>query len=386
MSGPLDGIRVLDLTHVLNGPFATMLLAHMGAEVLKIEHGQGDLFRRLWTAPDADRDAYEFLAVNANKECITLNLKHAEGRRMFLRLVRDADVVVENLSLGAMDRLGLSFEALRAVNPRIILAASKGYGESGPYASSAAFANTIMAITGWIDAVWDWSGAAGTAAYGVADEVAGMSLALGICGALYAREHSGVGQRIEVSMQEAQLGFLVSRLHEHFEGQRVGGAYHRCADGYMAFHAGGLSDGVWSRLTTALGHPDGATDTRFATAADRDRNLRALNVEMSSWIAGLTRQELWDVLRANGLASAPILSVGEAIEDPHLVAREGFVEVEHPAAGRVKLLAPWIRFSETPTRLTHAGAAVGEHNAAVYGRLLGLSEDDLARLRAEGAI
>src|SRR5581483_2140325 len=161
-SGPLLGVRVLDLTHVLNGPFCTMLLAHMGADVLKLEYGGGDRFRHAWMPIDADHDGYEFLAVNANKRGFTLNLKHERGRALFLELVERSDVVVENFSVGVMDLLGLSYEELRAVNPGIVYAASRGFGDSGPHAVRRANAQTIMASTGWTNATWEFSGRPGT--------------------------------------------------------------------------------------------------------------------------------------------------------------------------------------------------------------------------------
>src|SRR5919197_1356531 len=155
MPGPLHGVRVIDLTHVLNGPFSTMLLAHMGAEVVKIEHGPGDRFRHAWMPIDADHDGYEFLWVNSNKKCITLDLKHPRGKELFRELVKRADIVAENFTVGVMDRLGLGYEALREINPRLIYASSKGYGERGPYKHIRANASTIMSITGWTNAAWE---------------------------------------------------------------------------------------------------------------------------------------------------------------------------------------------------------------------------------------
>src|SRR5579862_1892081 len=224
--GVLAGIRVLDLSHMLNGPFCTMLLGHMGAEVIKLEHGEGDGFRYVWMPVDADHDAYEFLVVNSNKKGITLNLKSERGRELFLELVRRSDVIVENFSLGVMDRLGLSYDQLSDINPRLVYATSKGYGETGPFAHVRAYAPTIMARSGWLESAWRTSGVRGTKVLGIGDEAAGVSLALGIVAALYAREHTGVGQKIEVSMQEALMGFMVQSFHTHFEGVEVGGRYY----------------------------------------------------------------------------------------------------------------------------------------------------------------
>ncbi len=248
MTGPLEGVRVLDLTHVLNGPFATMLLAHMGAEVLKVEYGEGDRYRHSWMAPDAGRDGYEFLAVNANKKCITLNMKHPEGREIFERLLAKSDVLVENFSIGVMDRLGFSYEELKKINPRVIYAVARGFGETGPYANMRAFAPTVMASAGWANAAWELSGRPGTRVLGIGDEAAGVSLALGVCAALFARERTGEGTKIEISMQEALLGFMVSTLHTLFEGNPVGSRYFECADGYVSFHLPDISDELWREL------------------------------------------------------------------------------------------------------------------------------------------
>lgn len=386
MTGPLSGVRVLDLTHVLNGPFATMLLAHMGAEVLKVEHGAGDRYRHSWMPPDAGRDGYEFLAVNANKKCITLNMKHPEGRKIFERLLAQSDVLVENFSAGVMDRLGLSYDEIRKINPRVIYASARGFGDSGPYARMRAFAPTVMASAGWVDATWRASGRPGTRVLGIGDEATGISLALGICAALFSRERTGEGTRIEISMQEAMLGFMVSTLHTLFEGQPVGGRYFECADGHVSFHLPDMPDELWGNLTSSLGDPGAATDPRFETTATRRRNFPQVQEKVAELVRDKTRAQLWEIFKEYRLASCPVLSIGEVVEDEHIKARGAFTEVEHPQAGKLKLLRPWIRFSEMPTSIDHAGPAIGEHNAEVYKDLLGLDDEDLRALKEAGAI
>ncbi|HEY4200644.1 MAG TPA: CoA transferase [Devosiaceae bacterium] len=386
MTGPLSGVRVLDLTHVLNGPFATMLLAHMGAEVLKVEHGDGDRYRHSWMPPNAGRDGYESLAVNANKKCITLNLKHPEGRQMFEQLLKQSDVLVENFALGTMERLGLSYEELKKINPRIIYAVARGFGDSGPYANMRAFAPTVMASAGWVDAAWKFSGRPGTKVLGIGDEAAGVSLALGITTALYSREKTGEGTKIEISMQEAMLGFMVSTLHTLFEGNPVGGRYFECADGYVSFHLPDWPDDLWRALTTSLGHEEAASDPRFIDMKTRRKNFPQVQEMVAEMVRGHTRAELWEIFQKHQLASSPVLSIGEVVENEHIKARGAFVEVEHPKAGALKLLRPWIRFSEMPTGIDHAGPAIGEHNASVYKELLGIDEGKLEQLKADGAI
>ena len=386
MTGPLEGVRVLDLTHVLNGPFATMLLAHMGAEVLKVEYGEGDRYRHSWMAPDAGRDGYEFLAVNGNKKCITLNMKHPEGRDIFERLLAKSDVLVENFSVGVMDRLGFSYENLKKINPRVIYAVARGFGETGPYANMRAFAPTVLASAGWANAAWDLSGRPGTRVLGIGDEAAGVSLALGICAALFARERTGEGTKIEISMQEALLGFMVSTLHTLFEGNPVGSRYFECADGYVSFHLPDITDDLWRELATSLGHEEALTDPRFADKPARRRHLREVQEKVAEMVRDRSRADLWAIFRKHGLGSFPVLSIGEVVNDEHIKARGAFTEVEHPQAGVLKLLRPWIRFSEWSTSVDHAGPAIGEHNAVVYGELLGFDEQKLQELASAGAI
>lgn len=382
----MQGVRVLDLTHVLNGPFATMMLAHMGAEVLKIEHGEGDRFRHAWMPIDADHDGYQFLAVNANKKCITLNIKSEKGRAIFLDLVAKSDVVVENFSLGVMDRLGFGYEALRKINPGLIYASSKGYGETGPYASVRSFAPIAMATSGWTRSAWNMSGVEGTKVLGIGDEAAGVSMALGICAALYRRSATGKGQKIEVSMQEAQMAFLVSSFHTHFEGQEVGAPYYRCRDGFIVTHLPDLSDELFERYVRAMGHPEALEDERFTSAGQRRANYQALADLMGEWMRDMNRDDLFRILREQGLAAGPVLSLEEVLENEHVRAREVFTDVEHPEAGSVKLMSPWIRFSDTPGRVTHAGPRIGEHNYDIYGALMGFDRATVDALVAEGVL
>ncbi|HWH26409.1 MAG TPA: CoA transferase [Pseudolysinimonas sp.] len=387
LPGALDGVRVLDLTHVLNGPFATMLLAQMGADVIKIEQRDSpDRFRHAWMPPDADHDGHEFLTVNANKRNITLNLKNERGREMFLDLVRQADVVVENFSTGVMERLGFGYEALKEVKPDIIFASSKGYGETGPYASFRSYAVVAMAVSGWARSSWNLSKADGTQAYGPGDEAAGVSLAVGILAALFRRSVTGKGQKIEVSMQEALMGFMVQSFHEHFEGQGPAGAYMEAKDGYLALHVPDMTQEQFTGFARALGHADVLEDPRFATLTSRRENLKLVQATAAEWLKEFTPKELFDLLTPLKIPVGPVNSIADVLEDRHLTAREAFVHVDHDTAGDVTLLAPWIRMSDTPSEIRHAGAAVGEHNDEVYGELLGLDAEAIQKLVDEGAI
>lgn len=384
--GPLAGVRVIDLTHVLNGPFCTMLLAHMGADIIKIEHGAGDRFRHSWMPADSSRDGYESLVVNANKRCVTLNLKDPRGREIFERLVTDADVVVENFSIGVMERLGFGYDRLKELNPGIVYARSSGFGNDGPYAEVPAFAVTTQAISGWTDSVWKNSGYPGSKPLGIGDEAAGVSMALGICAALVERARTGVGASLDVSMQEAQMGFMVSSFHTLFENREVATVPAACADGYVSFHMPDLDDRRWSAFCHSIGHPEGIDDPRFVTKGDRRVNFDALMAQVREWVKGRTRDELWETFRTEKIPGAPVLGLDEVIEDDHIRKRGAFQQVEHPDAGTLTMLRPWIRFASHDTAIRHAGPAVGEHNHEVYGELLGLSPVEVDELAAGGAL
>jgi crotonobetainyl-CoA:carnitine CoA-transferase CaiB-like acyl-CoA transferase len=386
MSGALADVRIIDFTHVLNGPFCTLLLGHLGAEIIKIEPPGGDSFRRIWMPKDADRDGWEFLAVNVNKKSVVLNLKQPAAVDLARQLIAGSDVLVENFGVGTMERLGLGYESLRGLNPRLIYAASRGYGETGPYASYGNNAGTNNGMAGWTDTAWKYSGAPGTKAQGIGDEAAGVSLAVGILAALHARERTGEGQRIEVSMQEAVLGFMTSPMHEYFTGNKVGTQPLRVADGYFTLRMSDVTDESWVKLATLLGREELTEDPLFATSAARREHAGALFELICAWATTKTRQEVWDGLRDLGYFGGPILSIGEVFQDPHLKERGAFAECEHPTAGPTTLVAPWIHLSATPTSIHDPSPSLGQHTDEVLGRILGLTTDQLSTLRTEGAI
>lgn len=386
MPGALEDIRVIDFTHALNGPFCTMMLGHMGAEIIKIEPPAGDGFRRSWMPPNSKIDGYEFLWINANKKSVVLNLKDARGAGLARRLIAKADIVVENYHTGTMEKFGLGYEDLKKINPRIIYSCSRGFGESGPYKDYGSTAHTNNSMTGWTHTGWNYSGASGTKAIGIGDEAAGVSMVCGILAALYARERTGEGQRIVVSMQEALLGFMISEFHEHFIGIEIGNKPVPVADGYFTLRIPDLSDRGWVKLAKFMERDDLLEDARFATAPARKEHRAELYELIRSWIRGKKRQELWDGLREIDYFGAPVLSMGEVIEDPHIKERQAFIDRDHPTAGPTKLLAPWIHMSKTPASIRDDSPALGQHTDEVLGRVLGLGATELSALRAESVI
>jgi crotonobetainyl-CoA:carnitine CoA-transferase CaiB-like acyl-CoA transferase len=386
MPGALDDIRVIDFTHALNGPFCTMMLGHLGAEVIKIEPPAGDGFRRSWMPPDAKVDAYEFLWVSANKKSVVLNLKDPRGADLARQLIAKADVVVENYHTGTMEKFGLGYEDLKKINPRIIYSCSRGFGETGPYKDYGSTAHTNNSMTGWTHTGWGYNKAPGTKAIGIGDEAAGVSMVCGILAALHARERTGEGQRIVVSMQEALLGFMISEFHEHFIGIEIGNKPIPVADGYFTMRVPDLSDRGWAKLVKLMEREELLQDSRFATVAARKQHRSALYELIRTWMLGKTRQELWNGLRAIDYFGAPVLSMGEVIEDEHIKERKAFIDRDHPTAGPTKLLAPWIHMSKTPASIRTDSPALGQHTDEVLGGVLGMTAAELGELRAQGVV
>jgi crotonobetainyl-CoA:carnitine CoA-transferase CaiB-like acyl-CoA transferase len=386
MPGPLQDLRVIDFTHALNGPFCTMLLGHLGAEIIKIEPPSGDRFRRSWMPRGEKKDGYEFLWINVNKKSVVLNLKSGQGVDLARKLIARADVLVENFQKGTMEKFGLDYDSLKALNPRLIYACSRGYGESGPYSAYGNTAQSNNSMTGWTHTSWGYSGAPGTKALGIGDEAAGVSMCVGILAALHARERSGEGQRIVVSMQEAVLGFMISSMHEYFTGINVGNSPISVADGYFTLRIPEISDAVWSKLGRLIERDDLIQDQRFATAAARREHQAELEEMVKAWARGKTRQEIWDGLRDLDYFGAPVLSTREVLEDPHIKFRQAFIVRDHRTAGPTTLLAPWIHLSKTPASIHDDAPAIGQHTDEVLGGVLGLSARELKELREEGVI
>ena len=386
MPGALEDVRVIDFTHALNGPFCTMLLGHLGAEIIKIEPPSGDGFRRSWMPREASTDGYEFLWINVNKKSVVLNLKDERGIELARQLIARADVLVENYQKGTMERFGLDYDSIKDLNPRLIYACSRGYGEWGPYSAYGNTAQSNNSMTGWTHTSWEYSGAPGTKALGIGDEAAGVSMALGILAALHARERTGVGQKIVVSMQEAVLGFMISSMHEYFTGNPVGNRPMRVADGYFTLRMPEISDAAWPKLARLIGQEALVEDPRFATTSARRQHRTDLEKIIREWAQGQTRRALWEGLRDLGYFGAPVLSFREVLEDPHIKERQAFIERDHPSAGPTTLLAPWIHLSMTPTAIHDVAPILGQHTDEVLGRLLELTAAELGELRARGVV
>jgi crotonobetainyl-CoA:carnitine CoA-transferase CaiB-like acyl-CoA transferase len=317
---------------------------------------------------------------------VVVNLKSEQGRDLVRRLIMISDVLVENYQKGTMEAFGLDYESVKDLNPRLVYACSRGYGESGPYAPYGSNAGVNNGMTGWTHAAWQHSGVEGTKTLGIGDEAGGVSMAIGILAALHAREQTGEGQKIEVSMQEALLGFLVGTFHEFFTGNKISGPPAQVADGYFTLRVPEITDASWQKLAAVLERPDLEDDPRFATREARRTHRKELDELVTAWARGQTRQELWVKLRDLGYFGAPVLSLGEVLEDPHVKAREAFIQGEHPVAGNLTLLAPWIHMSKTPSSIRQMAPTLGQHTEEVLQGLLDCSAEEVEGLRAAGVV
>ncbi|HXG16660.1 MAG TPA: CaiB/BaiF CoA-transferase family protein [Calidithermus sp.] len=392
---PLTGVRVLDLTRVLAGPFCTQTLADMGAEVIKIEEpGKGDDTRR-WP-PFVGGEATYFLSVNRGKQSVTVNLKAAEGVDLVRRLAARSDVLVENFRPGTMDRLGLGYRALRRVNPRLVYCSISGFGESGPEAHRAGYDLIVQGESGIMDLTGFPDGPPVKVGNSIADLVAGLSAAHGIVLALLARARTRRGQKVEIAMLDVMASLLTYQAGLYFQtGARPTrkGNQHpsivpyevfRAADGYLTL--GVANNSLWKQCCAALGRPELADDPRFATEARRVENRAALVPILDAIFAGATVDEWLKRLEAAGVPAGRIKSVAEVCESEHLKARGMIVRLPHPTAGTVTVLGVPVRLHATPGAVTAPPPVLGQHTEQVLRRVLGLRPAAIARLRRTGAI
>lgn len=353
IAGPLAGITVLDLTRVLAGPFCTLTLADLGARVIKIEHPDGgDLARRL--GPDLNGVSGYALSVNRGKEGIALDLKQEADVAIFHRLLARADVLVENYRPGVMEKLGLGWDALHARHPRLIYAATSGFGQTGPYARHAAFDLVAQAMGGLMSLTGHAGGPPTRVGCSIGDIVAGLYTTIGINAALVHRARTGEGMHIDVAMLDCQVAITENAIVRHLAGEAVGplGSRHPSSAPFDAFPTRDrhviiavADDGGYRRLCALLERPDLAADARFATVPSRLAHHEALKEELSTTLRTRPCDEWIGLLRAGGVACGPINTIADVVDDPQVAARNMIVEVDDPDAGRVRLFGCPIKMS-----------------------------------------
>jgi len=393
---PLAGLVVIDFGQIFQGPYASLLLAKGGADVIKIEPLSGEPLRR--RALPGKSSTLPFAMLNQNKRAVTLNLKHPRGRELLFEMVRRADVLLENFSPGTMDDLGIGWEVLREINPRLIYATGTGFGISGPDRDNLAMDLTIQAASGIMSVTGAPDGPPMKAGPTLVDFMGGIHLYAAILTALYERDRSGEGRLVEVAMQETVYSSLAASFeYTHRTGQpppRTGNRQaglsstpynvYPTADGHVAIHI--VTEGHWKNLLKAMGREELADDPRFATNADRVAHMDETDALVTEWTRGLGKMDVFARTKALRIPCAPVRTAPEVMHDPHMHERGMLEEIDHPELGPITV-------PTTPLRLHGLGKApagpsprVGQHNAEIYGGWLGLSAGEIAGLKAEGVI
>ncbi len=391
----LDDVTILDLSHALAGPFASTLLADYGADVIKIEPLDGDI-ARTWGPPFYGAETAYFVNLNRNKRSLALDLKHPEGRAIFFRLLAGADVVLENLRVGAVARLGLDYACVAAQQPRIVYCSISGFGQDGPYRDRAALDLVVQAESGMISVTGEPGGRGVRCGVSIADLTAGLYAVVGILTALHARERTGAGQFVDVSMLEGQLGLLSGMIGAYLADgivpQPLGTAYGALLP-YQTFRtrtrdiAVGIgSDKLWRTFCPLIGLERIRDDPRFATNAARNANRAALVTLLQE--AFLTRSyEEWEsILQSAGIPVGAINTLDQVVAHPQVAARGVLVESVHPTAGPVRSVGPPVRLSRTPGAVRRPAPLLGEHSGEILRERLGMSEAEIDRLARERVI
>jgi formyl-CoA transferase/CoA:oxalate CoA-transferase len=362
---PLEDVTVIDLSHALAGPFCSTMLADFGARVIKLEpKGAGDI-ARAWGTPLPGGETAYFVSLHRNKQGIEVDLKHPRGRALFFELVERADVVLENYRTGALERLGLAYAEARQRNPGIIYCSVSGFGQDGPYRDRAALDLILQAESGMISVTGEEGGRGVRAGTSIADMTAGMYAAFGIMLALRVKERTGRGQ---ATAYKALLPYQTFRTRTRDLALAVG------------------SEKLWQIFCPAIGRPELADDPRYRRNADRARNRASLIPLLQEVFLTKTYEEWEAIFLPRGIPFGAINTIAQVVEHPQVKARGALVEMEHPRAGKVKMVGAPVRLSETPGSVRTPSPMLGEHTETVLRELLGLSPQAIAALREEGVI
>lgn len=394
-TGPLAGMRVLELAQIMAGPTCGMMLADMGADVIKVEKLPGGDDARGYREPRVNGVSAPFMILNRNKRGIALNLKHSQGKDILLRMVKDADVLTENYRKGTLEKLGLGYDVLSEVNPGLIYCAVSGYGRDGPYGDKPGFDLIAQGFSGLMSVTGEPGGPPVKTGNSIADINAGILAVAGITAAYVHKLKTGEGQVVDTSLMEAAIQQTYWQAAIYFAtGQSSGptGSAHLLTAPYQAFRAsdgwlniGGANQGNWERIATALGHDEWRADPRFATNSARMENLDMLIEAMSAVVVTRSKAHWVEILDAAGVPVGPVHTIKEALTHPQTLSREMVVDLVHPQAGATKALGCPIHFSRTPTRIDRPAPMLGEHSRELL-REYNYSDEEIDAFVANGVI
>ncbi|OGQ82777.1 MAG: hypothetical protein A3F90_06940 [Deltaproteobacteria bacterium RIFCSPLOWO2_12_FULL_60_19] len=394
--GALDGIRVLDLTRALAGPYCTMFLGDMGAEIAKVEQpGVGDDSRG-WGPPFIGQESAYFLAINRNKKSLAIDIKSDQGAELVRRLACKADVLIENFRPGTMDRLSLGEAELRTLNPRLIYASLSGFGSDGPMKDWPGYDLIIQAWGGFMSITGRPDGEPTKVAVAIIDIVAGLMLGKAITAALFARERTGVGQRIDSSLLEAEVACLIPYGSDYLASGKVPGRNGNAhpnivpyqsfntADGYMV--VGAASEGNWQRLCKATQKSELADDPRFANNGQRVAHRQELIAILTDVFLQRDTASWIRLLSEAGIPCAPVQTIDQVFRDPQVLHRDMLLEIEHPAAGKVRMAGMPVKFSGTPASLRLPPPMLGQHSEEILNTWLAMRREEIAELKRKRVI
>jgi crotonobetainyl-CoA:carnitine CoA-transferase CaiB-like acyl-CoA transferase len=392
---PLDDVTVLDLSHALAGPFASTMLGDFGARVIKIEPPTGDI-ARAWGPPFYGSEPSYVVGLHRNKQSVVIDFKHDEGKALFFKLVERADVVLENYRVGVIDKLGIGYEAAKARNPRIIYCSVSGFGQTGPYRDRAALDLILQAESGMMSVTGEEGGRGVRAGVSIADMTAGMYAAYGIMLALHARTRTGRGQQIDVSMLEGQLSLLQTMVCAYLADGQVPkpmGTAYKALLPYQTFRTKSKdlalavgSEKLWKDFCPLIGAPEMTNDPRWHNNGARGKNRESLIARLQDIFLTKTYEEWEAILVPAGIPMGAINAIDQIVEHPQVKARNVLVDAEHPTAGKVKVVGPPVRLSETPGSVRGPAPLLGQHTGDVLREVLGLDAAEIARLRTIGAL
>jgi formyl-CoA transferase/CoA:oxalate CoA-transferase len=396
MQLPLEDVKVLDLTHALAGPFCSTMLADFGAQVIKLEPpGAGDIARG-WGAPLPGGETAYFVSLHRHKRGIVIDLKKAEGKELFFRLVEKSDVVLENYRVGALKRLGLDYEAARKRNPAIIYCSVSGFGQDGPYRERAALDLILQAESGMISVTGE-PGSSGTkAGVSIADMTAGMYCAYAVMLALRVKDRTGEGQQVDISMMEGQLALLGANIANYFANGEIpkplGTAYSvvvpyqtfrtRTRDLALAI----AGEKIWRKFCPVMGCPELLDDPRYVNTVERSRHRGVLIAKLQEVFLTKSYEEWEKLLLDNDIPVGAINNIAQVVEHPQVKARRSLREVDHPSVGKVRVVSSPVRLSKTPAKTPTPSPIHGQHTREVLREVLGLQPQEIESLAAAGVV